>query len=229
LDEGIGYMVSDEVFERIMEDKERAFVLTNSCIPENILGWDDVEYYLNDNSHNTEIIIIGDNQQKKGVYRSTETTSTPSDVIFGEINNGSSFILNYMERHTKGLFYASTVFSRIYNMYVTTNIYGGLKSSSKSFCAHADSQYVLILQLDGESDWTIYGETWNGNPEEMVCINDSILPVDFRYTLQPGDVCYIPYRRYHKCVPLSKRLSASISADFDTVRPVNYGDWFSLN
>jgi hypothetical protein len=222
-------MVTDEGFERILEDKERALVLTNSCSPENILTWADVERYLNDNSHNTEITIIGDNQQKKNVYRSSETSSTPSDIIFDEINGGSSFILNYMERHTKGLFYASNMCSHIHNKYVTTNIYGGIKSNSKSFYTHADSQYVLILQLDGESEWTIYGEQWNGSPEEMVCINDNILTVDFTYTLQTGDVCYIPYRRYHRCVPLSKRLSASVSADYDTVRPDNYGDWFSLN
>ena len=229
MDEGIWNMVSDTVFERILENKERAFVLTKSCTPEQILTWTDIERYLNDNTHNTEITIIGNDKQKKDVYRSTETSGTPSDTIFGEINNGSSFILNYMERHTKGLFYVSNMCSRIHNMYVTTNIYGGVKSSSKSFYTHADSQYVLILQLDGQSDWTIYGEQWNGSSEEVVCINDSILTVDFQYTLQPGDVCYIPYRRYHKCIPLSKRLSASISADGGTVRPKNYGDWFGLN
>jgi len=35
-------MVKDEVFERILENKERAFVLTNSCTPESILTWNDV-------------------------------------------------------------------------------------------------------------------------------------------------------------------------------------------
>ncbi len=75
-------MVKDEVFERILENKERAFVLTNSCTPESILTWNDVERYLNDNTHNTEITIIGDNKQKKDVYKSTETSGTPSDVIY---------------------------------------------------------------------------------------------------------------------------------------------------
>lgn len=203
--------------------------MTNACTPENILTWKDVERYLNDNTHNTEITIIGDSKQKKDVYRSTETSSTPSEIIFNEINNGSSFILNYMERHTKGLFYVSNVCSYVHNKYVTTNIYGGLKNNSKSFHTHADSQYVLILQLDGESDWTIFSDKWNGNLEEVVCVNDGILTIDFQYTLQPGDVCYIPYRRYHKCIPCSKRLSASISADYDSVRPEHYGNWFSLN
>jgi len=117
----------------------------------------------------------------------------------------------------------------IHNKYVTTNIYGGIDSKSKSFLTHADSQCVLILQLDGLSDWTIFGEVWSGNPNEMVCINDSILTVDFQYTLLPGDVLYIPYRRYHKCIPRSKRLSASVSADFSSVRPSSYGDWCNFN
>lgn len=134
-----------------------------------------------------------------------------------------------MERYTKGLFYASNIFSQIQNRYVSTNIYGGLKNTSKSFHAHADSQYVLILQLDGISDWTVYAETWNGNPNEVICLNDNLLKKDLVYTLHPGDVLYIPYRRYHKCIPRSKRLSASISADFGTVRPSHYGDWFGFN
>ena len=58
-------MVRDEVFERILEDNKRAFVLTNACTPEHILTWIDVERYLNDNSHNTEITIICNNKQKK--------------------------------------------------------------------------------------------------------------------------------------------------------------------
>jgi hypothetical protein len=222
-------MVSADVFLKISENKERAFVLTNSCTPENIFTWTDVERYLNDNVRNTDITIIGNDKQKKETYVSQKDKGTPTSIIFDEINSGSSFILNYMERYNKGLFYASNICSYIHNRYVTTNIYGGLKNTSKSFMAHADSQYVLILQLDGESDWTIYNEKWNGNPNEVVCNNDSILTVDFRYTLQPGDVCYIPYRRYHKCIPLSRRLSASVSADFDSVRPANYGDWFILN
>jgi hypothetical protein len=225
----MGQMVNDEVFEKIVENDERAFVWTNSCTPENILTWEDVEHYINDNLHNSEIVIIGDNQQKRETYISTHTNSTPTKSIFEQINNGSSFILNSMERYTKGLFYASNIFSLIHNKYVTTNIYGGIDSKSKSFRTHADSQYVLILQLDGISDWTIFGEVWNGNPNEVICTDDSILTVDFQHTLLPGDVLYIPYRRYHKCIPKSKRLSASVSADFSSVRPNSYGDWCNFN
>jgi hypothetical protein len=225
----MGQMVNDEVFEKIVENDERAFVWTNSCTPENILTWEDVEHYINDNLHNSEIVIIGDNQQKQETYISTHTNSTPTKSIFEQINNGSSFILNSMERYTKGLFYASNIFSLIHNKYVTTNVYGGIDSKSKSFRTHADSQYVLILQLDGISDWTIFGEVWNGNPNEVICTDDSILTVDFQHTLLPGDVLYIPYRRYHKCIPKSKRLSASVSADFSSVRPNSYGDWCNFN
>lgn len=222
-------VVNDAVFEKIVENDERAFVWTNSCTPENILTWEGVEKYLNDNLHNSEVVIIGDNQQKENTYISTHDSSTPTKEIFEQINSGRSFILNSMERYTKGLFYASNIFSRIHNRYVTTNIYGGVDVQSKSFRTHADSQYVLILQLDGVSDWTIFGEKWNGNPNEVICINDNILTVDFQYTLLPGDVLYIPYRRYHKCIPRSKRLSASVSADYSSVRPDHYGNWCKFN
>lgn len=222
-------VIGDEVFEKIIEDKERAFVMTDSCVPENIFTWDDAERYINDNLHNTEIVIIGSDNRKKKTYQSFNAQSTPTDEIVDQILSGDSFILNAMERHTKGLFYASNIFSQIHNRYVTTNIYCGIDNKSKSFLAHADSQYVLILQLDGVSDWTIYNDVWSGNPNEVICVNDSILDIDFEYTLKPGDVLYIPYKRYHKCIPQSKRMSASVSADFNTIRPSSYGVWRSLN
>ena len=58
-------MVSADVFLKISENKERAFVLTNSCTPENIFTWTDVERYLNDNVRNTDITIIGNDSRKK--------------------------------------------------------------------------------------------------------------------------------------------------------------------
>lgn len=222
-------MVDDKVFETILKNKTESFYIKNACNPKEIFTWDNVEQYINDSIHNSEIVSIGDNSSKKSVYKSLVNHSTDTKSLYNEIMNGNSFILNSMEKYTKGLFYASNIFSTIQDKYVTTNIYGGLKSSSKSFKAHADAQYVLILQLDGISDWTIYNECWDGKLDTVIIEDESKISVDIHCTLKPGDVLYIPFIRYHKCIPLSRRLSASVSADYNSARPAHYGDWFSLN
>lgn len=220
-------MVNDEVFQRIIENKEKAFILKNACIPSEMLTWSQVEQYLNDNLHNSEIVSIGQNGMRLNEYKSTNTSTPDTKALINEIKNGNSFVLNSMERYTKGLFYASNILSQIHNKYVTTNIYGGLKTNSRSFNTHYDEQYVLVLQLDGISNWTIFKGIANGVTNMLN--DDSGLEIDVQGALHPGDVLYIPYRRYHKCIPVGKRLSASISVDYHSVRPDYYGNWFSLN
>ena len=220
-------MVKDEVFERIAKNKDEAFILSNACFPDSILTWSQVEQYINDNIHNSTIVSIGQDGRRSNVYRSTEHSSADTVGLVQEIKDGNSFVLNSMERYTKGLFYASNILSQIHNKYVTTNIYGGLKNTSKSFNTHYDEQYVLILQLDGTSNWTIFDGLADGTTK--ILDDDKHLKIDVSGALLPGDVLYIPYMRYHKCIPSSKRLSASISVDYNSVRPANYGNWYSIN
>jgi hypothetical protein len=227
MDEGVEQMVKDEVFERIANNIEEAFLLPHACNPDWILNWSQVEQYINDSIHNSAIVSIGQNGRRNNVYKSTENSSTDTKSLVDEIKGGNSFVLNSMERYTKGLFYVSNLMSQIHNKYVTTNIYGGLHNTAKSFGTHYDDQYVLILQLDGISNWTIFKGIADGYTK--ILDDDTHLQVDIQGALLPGDVLYIPYRRYHKCIPSSKRLSASISVDYHLERPKNYGDWFSLN
>ena len=219
-------MVNDEVFERIIKNKEQTFCLNNACNPEMIMTWEHVEQYINDNIHNSPIVSIGKNGLRSNVYRSTENSSTNTGELVSEILDGNSFVLNSMERYTKGLFYVSNILSKIHNRYVTTNIYGGLKNTSKSFGTHYDEQYVLILQLDGISNWTVFNEVADGTTR--ILDDDTHLNIDIQTTLHPGDVLYIPYMKYHKCIPSSKRLSASISVDYHLDRPNNYGNWYKI-
>lgn len=220
-------VVSDEVFERIANNVNEAFLIPNACTPEKIITWTHVQQYINDNIHNSSIMSIGQDGRKSNVYRSTEHSSADTRGLIEEIKSGNSFVFNSMERYTKGLFYVSNLLSQIHNKYVTTNIYGGLKNTSKSFGTHYDEQYVLILQMDGISDWTVFKDVADGTTK--ILDDDRHLKIDVCGALLPGDVLYIPYMRYHKCIPRGKRLSASISVDYDSVRPKNYGDWFSLN
>ena len=160
-------MINDAVFAQILTNKDVPFYASNVCNPDHICTWNDVERYINNNSHNSEIVTINLDGNKT-IYKSSETSRVNTKELYDNLLLGDSFILNYMERYNKSLFTISNTVSKIFNNYVTTNIYGGLQSYSKSFKTHADSQYVLILHLSGESEWIIFKEDWNGNPNEVV-------------------------------------------------------------
>ena len=92
------------------------------------------------------------------------------------------------------------------------HVYGALGGAS-SFKIHWDQPANLIIQIEGETDWTVYNERcstlikydgypYNPTEEEVTpCITHKMLP---------GDVLYIPARQYHCARPHDKRLSLSI-------------------
>jgi ribosomal protein L16 Arg81 hydroxylase len=94
---------------------------------------------------------------------------------------------------------------------VDFHLYGGLLPESTSFPAHNDLANNYIIQFDGQCEWVIYKE--QASFEEA--FNYNIIPEDRlteerRIILNPGDIIYIPSGKYHKCIPLGKRLSLSV-------------------
>ena len=98
-----------------------------------------------------------------------------------------------------------------YNVNCDAHIYGALVASS--FKIHWDQPANLIIQIEGETYWTVYEERcstlikYTGfpyNPE-----SDEVTPA-INHKMTAGDMLYIPSRCYHRAIPSSKRLSLSI-------------------
>ena len=82
-----------------------------------------------------------------------------------------------------------------------------------SFNIHEDYAHNFIIQVEGETDWTVY----KNRASNLVAKNQGIpnhderkFEVDIDVTMKSGDVLYIPARTYHRAKPKGQRLSVSV-------------------
>jgi hypothetical protein len=134
------------------------------------------------------------------------------DFILNEISTGASFCIS---KFFNVSYKTSVLWEQFCDWYpnlgVDFHLYGGLLPESTSFPAHNDLANNYIIQFDGQCEWVIYKE--QASFEEA--FNYNIIPEDRlteerRIILNPGDIIYIPSGKYHKCIPLGKRLSLSV-------------------
>ena len=101
------------------------------------------------------------------------------------------------------------------------HLYAGIGECS-SFRVHEDMPSNFIIQVEGETQWTVYKNKCSNiidrtatYPEVELTyhgIEDMIpfLEKQVSTLLVPGDILYIPARCYHQAHPHGKRLSVSI-------------------
>ena len=106
-------------------------------------------------------------------------------------------------------------FERVFECRMAMHIYAGCKGCS-SFRVHEDTASNFIIQIEGQTHWTVYKnrcsnvikpmETCQEEFNEMITQMEPAVDV----MLTPGDMIYIPARCYHQAQPDGKRLSVSI-------------------
>lgn len=79
---------------------------------------------------------------------------------------------------------------------VSAHCYISLLQISKTFGRHNDNADVFFWQVQGSTKW---------------CVEDTEVA---EYTLQPGDVIYVPRFMIHEVTPLEPRAGISIGIDY---------------
>ena len=102
------------------------------------------------------------------------------------------------------------------------HVYAGLMKT-QSFRIHEDYTSNFIIQVEGETDWTVYNNrcAWAVKRAHRPVFLDGKdtdgLDIALQHRLKPGDMLYIPARSYHHAEPDSKRLSVSIPLEHNAV------------
>jgi ribosomal protein L16 Arg81 hydroxylase len=76
------------------------------------------------------------------------------------------------------------------------------------FGIHHDKPHNLIIQVDGETEWTLYKE--HGTLDPTTALKGQKLRRELKKTLKPGEHLFIPSRKYHLPLSTKPRLSASV-------------------
>ena len=199
-------MINSTVFN-LCKNKNKFLHLKEAIDPQTIT-WEDVaNYFIPFTTRNVE--IIGPNEKveipKLGIYQNR-------DFILKKISENHSFCISKLINFNPFIFRLFEFFCDMYEGHgVDFHLYGGLSEDSGHFPPHNDLATNYIIQLDDECHWTIYNEQatydealhYKKLPEEQ-------LSIEYETILKPGDILYIPSGKYHKCVPLGKRLSLSV-------------------
>jgi hypothetical protein len=189
--------------------------------PKEVLSWQDVEDILNtsilpfnfiddkDKSGYTLPFYEGVNQQK---YQNKST-------IINNIYKGLTFQIACFNNYKPQ---ANSIISQIDNNFDTVStvgILGSLNQNSKSFSTHIDESPIFAIQTYGEIEWTVYDnnitelflrEKANNNFRDKNSDVHNKLGSSQTFKLTPGDLLYMPSRKYHHVNLLSPRLTLSI-------------------
>jgi hypothetical protein len=99
-------------------------------------------------------------------------------------------------------------------------------ADQQGFDCHYDTHDVLILQIDGEKEWFVFGETVP-YPVADIRSPDQLPPDEPPYVkgvLKPGDVLYIPRGHWHYAISRD-RPSLHLTLGIDCQTGLDWLDW----
>jgi hypothetical protein len=186
----------------------RKFAHADKIINPEVITWEDVaDYFIPFTTRNVE--LIGPEGKidipKKGIYQDR-------DFILNNIAKNNSFcITKFINANAKAFGLFEDFCDSFHEKSIDFHLYGGLDASSNHFPAHNDLADNFIIQLDGDCEWTLYKEQATFDEAlHYKRLPENTLTEEYKTVLNPGDVLFIPSGKYHKCVPLGKRLSLSV-------------------
>lgn len=124
------------------------------------------------------------------------------------VNDGITFIILRACILNNNLRLLASILQDVFDVHVDIHIYGS-KGIGHSFEPHIDQPSNFILQVIGNTNWTVY----KNKMSNLLPASDQS-PIDLEPVieclLEPGDLLYIPSRHYHNATPHEPRLSLSI-------------------
>ena len=184
--------------------------------PHAFATWDDVEYCLNNPQFYDINFIDKDTLNWVPIPKHQRTWSVDSQDTKDLIKawkDGHNLVINNFDSGFTDKQVLLQALEKQFEGRMAFHIYAGYKGCS-SFRVHEDTSNNFIMQIEGETQWTVYKNRCAEIVKDFT-INDKpdiidTLEVAIDTILKPGDVIYIPPRTYHRASPSGKRLSVSI-------------------
>ena len=187
--------------------------------PHAFATWDDVEYCLNNPQFYDINFIHKDNLDWVPIPKHQRTWSVDSQDVKDLIQawkDGHNLVINNFDSGFTDKQELLKALEKRFEGRMAFHIYAGYKGCS-SFRVHEDTSNNFIMQIEGETQWTVYKNRCSNiiGPTELTSQNvldEMIAQIEpaIDTMLTPGDIIYIPARCYHQAKPSGKRLSVSI-------------------
>lgn len=196
----------------VLDDKPQHFegAIEN---PEQYVTWAEVEYCLN-NPQFYDLEFLRDGQkvpvpEYQFVWGPRHKSKTD---CFDAFNDGCGLIINNFEHMDGKQKILDEIERQFPAIHAAMHVYCGIKGHG-SFNIHEDLAMNFIIQVEGETEWTVYKNRASymvPQTTNLLISNEEYLDVAINVMLKPGDMLYIPARQYHCAKPKGKRLSLSV-------------------
>lgn len=172
--------------------------------------WKDVEYCLNNPQFfDLEFINNGEKLFVEPRQHVWSRPHIPKEVAFDLFNQGHGLVITNFEFVEGKQQILRDIERQFPTMHAAMHLYCGLTGAG-SFNIHEDWAHNFIIQIEGETEWTVFHNRASYLSTEEREVEESELDVAINVVLKPGDLLYIPDRCYHRAKPDGKRLSLSI-------------------
>ncbi|MEM7701007.1 MAG: cupin domain-containing protein [Pseudomonadota bacterium] len=108
---------------------------------------------------------------------------------------------------------------------VQINSYFGASLGASAFDQHFDNHDVFILQLAGQKDWHLWEAPEPSNGPEFADCTAPVGEADQVVRLTPGDIMYVPKRRWHWPKTLDDGPSVHLTVQLRPQRPMEVLYW----
>lgn len=152
--------------------------------------------------------------------------SEDPEELFNIWKEGHGLIINNFDRGFKEKQKILGEVEKTFHGVTAMHVYAGLMET-QSFHIHEDYTSNFIVQVEGETLWTVYKNKCSDLVKDRTLrqlegYNAEGIEIALQHKLKPGDMIYIPRRTYHQAKPDNKRLSVSIAIEHHaSVKPTD--------
>ena len=176
-------------------------------------SWKDVEQCINNPQfYDLEFIKNGKTLNLPVLPRISSQPHINKEDCYKLVQDECGMIINNFQFISKKKNDLLAGIERQFTVAAAMHVYCGIGGHG-SFNIHEDYAHNFIIQVEGETDWTVYKNRASylvAKNQGIPNYDESKFEVDIDVTMKSGDVLYIPARTYHRAKPKGQRLSVSV-------------------
>lgn len=201
----IAPMTLKEFFSEYFEKKTLHISRNKEGYFNDILSMDRLDSMLSEQAlHFPKVKMVNYKEDIDPSRYSDDQDINPGKLV-REYAKGSTIVFGGLHHNIQGLKLLTDNLGKEFRQKFQTNIYL-TPPQAQGFKIHYDSHDVIVLQIEGTKHWKIYNQALE-LPMKMQPFEEGQYPIgdlSMEFTMEPGDVLYIPRGIYHEALSTDK-------------------------